>query len=91
MGSIAARKLQQIIVNVRTALAIELLTAAVGLDQRAQLKPSRGVAAAHAAVRAHVAPLTADRPLYRDIARIADLIATGALVQSVEQEIGALK
>jgi histidine ammonia-lyase len=91
MGSIAARKLQQIIANVRTALAIELLTAAVGLDQRAPLKPSRGVAAAHATLRALVAPLAADRPLYRDIARIADLIATGALVQSVEREVGALK
>ena len=90
MGSIAARKLQQVIVNVRTALAIELLTAAVGLDQRAPLKPSRGVAAAHSALRARVAPLTADRPLYRDIARIADLIEKGVLLESVEQVVGIL-
>ena len=47
MGSVSARKLQQIIINVRHSLAIEILTAAAGLDQRAPLAPSKGVAAAH--------------------------------------------
>ena len=54
MGSISARKLEQIVANVRNALAIEILTAAAGLDQRSPLAPSPGVAAAHAAVRALV-------------------------------------
>ena len=57
----------------RHALAIEILTAAAGLDQRAPLAPSAGVAAAHAAVRARVAPMTEDRPLYGDIRVVADL------------------
>ncbi len=51
MGSISARKLEQVVANVRHALAIEILTAAAGLDQRSPLAPSPGVAAAHAAVR----------------------------------------
>ncbi|HZU82822.1 MAG TPA: aromatic amino acid lyase, partial [Polyangiaceae bacterium] len=90
MGSVSARKLQQIVTNVRNALAIEILTAAAGLDQRAPLAPSRGVAAAHARVRAAVAPLTEDRPLYRDIAAIAAMIEGGDLVRAAEGRVGVL-
>ncbi len=90
MGSVSARKLQQVVTNVRHALAIEILTAAAGLDQRAPLAPSRGVAAAHGAVRARVAPLTEDRPLYRDIAAVAEMIANGALVEAAQGRVGPL-
>jgi histidine ammonia-lyase len=90
MGSVAARKLQQVVANVRNALAIEILTAAAGLDQRAPLAPSRGVLAAHSAVRARVAPLLEDRPLYRDIAAVAEMIASGELAGAVQASVGAL-
>jgi histidine ammonia-lyase len=90
MGSVSARKLQQVVANVRQSLAIEIMTAAAGLDQRAPLKPSGGVTAAHTAVRQHVAPLTEDRPLYKDIAAVAALIEGGALLQAVEARIGAI-
>ena len=90
MGSVSARKLQQIVTNVRNALAIEILTASAGLDQRAPLTPSRGVAAAHARVRAAVAPLTEDRPLYGDIAAIAAMIESGELVSATETRVGVL-
>jgi histidine ammonia-lyase len=88
MGSISARKLEQVIANVRNALAIEILTASAGLDQRAPLTPSRGVAAAHAAVRALVPPLTEDRPLYDDIARVARLVGSGRFVAAAESAVG---
>jgi histidine ammonia-lyase len=91
MGSIAARKLGQVVINVRHALAIEIMTAAAGLDQRAPLKPSVGVAAAQAAVRARVAPFVEDRPLYGDIARVAEMISGGVLVAEVEGRIGELE
>ncbi len=90
MGSISARKLTQVVTNVRHALAIEILTAAAGLDQRAPLAPGRAVGAAHSAVREHVAPLTEDRPLYRDIARIAELIDGGGLVAAASAVAGPL-
>jgi histidine ammonia-lyase len=90
MGSVSARKLQQVVANVRNALAIEILTAAAGLDQRAPLTPSKGVASAHAAVRARVAPLTEDRPLYRDIATVAQMIAAGPLVAAAQDAVGRL-
>ena len=91
MGSVSARKLQQVVANVRQSLAIEILTASAGLDQRAPLSPSRGVAGAHAAVRAHVAPLTEDRPLYKDIAAIAGLLTDGSIVRAAEARVGALR
>jgi histidine ammonia-lyase len=90
MGSISARKLRQVVANVRHALAIEILTAAAGLDQRAPLVPSRGVVAAYRAVRSCIEPLREDRPLYRDIARAADLVSSGALVSAIEASIGRL-
>jgi histidine ammonia-lyase len=88
MGSISARKLQQVVANVRQSLAIEILTAAAGIDQRAPLHPSSGVTAAHAAVRQQVAPLTEDRPLYKDIARVASLIQGGGLLETVQGRVG---
>ncbi len=90
MGSISARKLQQVVANVRYALAIEILTAAAGLDQRSPLAPSAGVAAAHAAVRALVAPLTEDRPLYGDIRVVADLVTSGRIVDAAASAVGPL-
>jgi histidine ammonia-lyase len=90
MGSVSAKKLRDVVANVRNALAIEILTAAAGIDQRAPLKPSRGVTAAQAAVRARVPAFTEDRPLYGDIAEVAQLITTGSLAAAVSKVIGAL-
>jgi histidine ammonia-lyase len=90
MGSISAKKLVQVIANVTSSLAIEVLTAAQGVDQRGPLRPSKGVAAAHAAVRRVVPTLEDDRPLYLDIEAIAGLLRSGALIRAVEAEIGAL-
>ncbi|MBX3187361.1 MAG: histidine ammonia-lyase [Labilithrix sp.] len=90
MGSVSAKKLRDVVANVSACLAIEIMTAAAGLDQRAPLRPSRGVSAALAAVRASVAPMIGDRPLYADIAATSSLLATGALVQRVQEAVGKL-
>ncbi|MGH7668741.1 MAG: histidine ammonia-lyase [Gemmatimonadaceae bacterium] len=76
MAMAAAVKLRRIVQNVRYVLAIELMCAAQGLDYRAPLKPGRGAAEAHRAVRALVPPLAQDRVLAGDIARLADAIAS---------------
>jgi histidine ammonia-lyase len=90
MGSVSARKLVQVVANAKNALAIEIMTAAAGLDQRAPLKPSKGVLRAKAIVRERVQPFTEDRPLYPDIEATALLITSGALVGGVEAQIGDL-
>lgn len=90
MGSISARKLVQVVENVKHSLAIELLAAVQGIDQRAPLAPSTGVAAAWAAVRSRVPTLEEDRPLYPDIAAVASLIEDGTLRTAVEDAVGRL-
>ena len=90
MGSVSARKLGQVVENVRRSLAIEIMTASVGVDQRAPLVPSLGVRAAVAAVREVVAPFDDDRPLYRDIEATAVLVASGKLRLACEEAVGPL-
>lgn len=90
MGSVSARKLLQVVANVESALAIEVMTAAAGLDQRRPLRPSKGVAAALDRVRGVVAPMTADRPLYKDIEAVVALLRDGTLVEAAEAAIGKL-
>jgi len=90
MGSIAARKLESIVKNVRAALAIELLTASQGIEQRRPLSAGTGVEAAHAAIRASVPALDDDRPLYADIAKVSALIESGQLLAAVARGIGEL-
>jgi histidine ammonia-lyase len=54
MGMTAALKARQVVENVRTCLAIELLVAAQALDLRAPLRPALQVAEAHRRIRAAV-------------------------------------
>jgi histidine ammonia-lyase len=77
MGMTAALKLRQIVQNAEYALAIELITAAQGLEYRLPLKPAREVGRAAAVVRELVAPLKEDRVLSIDIERLAQEIRAG--------------
>lgn len=90
MGSIGALKLMRVVDNVTHGLAIEVLAAAAGLDQRLPLKPSSGVRAAHAFVRSTIAPLTEDRPLHSEIEWMAKTLRDGAFLRAVESEVGPL-
>jgi histidine ammonia-lyase len=76
----AAWKLRRIIRNVQYVLGIELMCAAQGIEYRRPLKAGRGVEAAHAMVRKHVAPLADDRVLSADIVALADAVARGDFV-----------
>jgi histidine ammonia-lyase len=80
MGSISAKKLREVVANVRNILAIEFMVAAAGIDQRAPLKPARAVANAHAAIRKFVPPHVGDRVLYPDIDAIRTLVEDGTLL-----------
>ena len=83
MAMAAAWKLRRVVRNVRYVLAIELMCAAQGIDYRAPLKPGRGVARAHAAVRRVVRPLERDRVLSDDIERLARAIQNDELSSPV--------
>ena len=80
MGALSALKLAQVHDHVRTVLAIELLCAAQGLDLRRPLRPGPRLQAAHDCIRARVAPMYQDRPIYEDIRAVRMLIDSGELL-----------
>jgi histidine ammonia-lyase len=77
MGMSAAWKAERILANAARIVAIELLAAAQGLEFLQPLRPGRGVARTHAAVRRDVPPLEGDRPFTADIERVAAGIREG--------------
>lgn len=90
MGANAARHTLEIIENVRHVLAIEMLTAAQAVDLRQEGENRLGVgtAVAHLKIREEVEFLENDRALAPDIDALAQLIASGTLIEAVEQGIG---
>ncbi len=77
MGMTAATKLRSIVGNAELVTAIELITAAEGLEYRAPLKPGRGVQRAYEIVRASVPRLEADRSMANEIEAVAAAIRAG--------------
>src|SRR5216110_2400201 len=77
MGMTSALKLRSIVDLAENLLAIELLTAAEGLQHRRPLKAGVGVERAFVALRKIAPPLMQDRPLSGDIACVAEAIRQG--------------
>jgi histidine ammonia-lyase len=91
MGWGAARKLRTATANLGRILAVELITAARALDLRAPLRPAAGTAAALGVTRARIAGPGPDRFLAPELAAGEELVAGGALLSMVEQQVGALR
>src|SRR5213595_1990362 len=85
MGMTSALKLRSIVDLAENLLAIELLAAAEGLEHRRPLKSGAGVERAFVTVRKFAAPLTQDRSLANDIARVAEAIRNGDFDSEDEQ------
>jgi histidine ammonia-lyase len=77
MGMTAALKLKQIVENAEKVLAIELMTAAQGLEYREPLKAATEIERARQFVRTLVARLDEDRVIAGDIERLAKGIRDG--------------
>ena len=77
MGMTSALKLRSIVDLAENLFAIELLAAAEGLEYRRPLKSGAGVEAAFTRVRKFAQPLTRDRSLANDIARVAEAVRRG--------------
>jgi len=91
MGMIASRHARECVTNAEVVVAMEVLAGAQGCDLRAPLRAGRGTSAAVAAVRQVIAPLIRDRELKPDVDAAIELVRSGALVEAVESEIGALE
>jgi histidine ammonia-lyase len=83
MATFAARRLGDIAENCAGVVAIELLSAAQGIDFLRPLRSSAALEAAHSAVRQRVAFLERDRYLADDIAALTQLVRSGDLCASL--------
>ena len=90
MGTHACRKARAIFENTLSVLAIELVSAAQGLDYHAPLKSSRAVEAAHRKIRSEVSHLDVDRYYRPEIDKVTMLVRSGGLLDEVESVIGGL-
>lgn len=81
MGMTAATKLRAIVDLAELSIAIELMTAAQGLEFRTSMLPGAGVKSAYDVVRSHVAKLEADRSMAAEIERLAGAIRAGEFEQ----------
>jgi len=91
MANTTAMKTKQILRNSAAIFAIELMAGAQALDFRKPLKPGKGTQAAYDVVRKYVKHLDEDRPLYPDIIRMAEVVDSGELLETVERTVGKLK
>jgi len=89
MGSISARQAKDVLENVENVVAIELMSAAQGLEYHDR-SPGKGVKAAYDNVREYVEPLEKDRSLTRDIKKVKELIRSGEIIERVEKVVGGL-
>jgi histidine ammonia-lyase len=83
MGMTAAIKLKRIVENARNVLAIEAMAVAQAIDFLAPMKTSKRGQAAHAAIRSVCPTMEKDRVMYKDFARLADLIASGKVAEAL--------
>lgn len=87
MGSIAARKCYQVLRNVQTVIALELLAASQALEFLRPLKCGIGTNAAYKTIRKFIPPLKEDRILKNDIDKILLLVKSDKILSEVEKVI----
>ncbi|KQO97746.1 histidine ammonia-lyase [Leifsonia sp. Leaf264] len=87
MGWAAARKLRRSIDGLTRVLAIEVMTAARGLDLRAPLVPGAATGAVVGLVRTVVDGPGQDRFLSPEIEAIVELVASGAVVTAANTAV----
>lgn len=85
MGSISGRKLLQVLDNLESILAIELLCACQAIEFRRPLKSSAVLEEAHHFVRRYVGFAEEDRVFADDIGQIKNLLQDYSFVNHVQQ------
>ena len=91
MGPIAVRKCGEILRNVQTVVAIEMMCAAQAFEFHEGRRPGKGTGIAYKVIRSKVPKLENDRVLYPDIENIRRLVVENTILDAVEAEIGPLQ
>ena len=84
MGGFSARKSLQVVENVETIIAIELMCATQGIDLLRPLKSTLPLESLHKMVRNSVSKLEKDRFMKPDIEKCLNLIKTNKIWESVK-------
>ena len=91
MGTIAARKFNQILRNAENVVAMELLSATQALDLLAPLKPTAAVKAVHDLIRTKVPFAKEDRIFSKDVEAIKSLMSSGEIMKAIQGAVGELE
>eukprot|EP00040_Diaphanoeca_grandis_P000648 m.16109 g.16109 ORF g.16109 m.16109 type:complete len:560 (+) comp10882_c0_seq2:276-1955(+) len=86
MGGFAAHKSIQVVDNVETIIAIEILAACQGMEFFRPHKTTEPLERLYDLVRTHVKPLKKDRYMAEDLEAVKELIKTQAIVKTVMPE-----
>lgn len=79
MGGFAARKALDVVQNVETVVAIEILAACQAIEFFRPAKSTEALEAVHALVRKHAAPWHKDRIMNEDIDAVVSLVRSGEI------------
>jgi histidine ammonia-lyase len=90
MGSISARKCFQILKNLQTVLAIEILTSCQALEFHKPLKPGKGTMAAYQLVRKVSKSIDSDVILYVEIKKVSELIKEKRFLNTIQGKVNLL-
>ncbi len=90
MGTFAARKATEIVRNLETILAIELLCGCQALDLREPVKPAKATAAVLALIRSHIPFWNEDRLMQKDINMAKNILRSGLLISKCENICGKI-
>ena len=91
MGTIAARKLSQIVKNAESIVAMELLAAAQALDFLKPLKAAGAVQVVHDLIRTQIPFAKEDRVFSKDILLMKQMIRAESLYECVHLAVGPLE
>jgi len=83
MGGFAARKMLEVVTNVETVIAIELLAACQALEFHAPNKSTPPLEAVRTLIRSKVAPWDKDRIMNVDIEAVLEMVRSGAIYNAV--------
>jgi len=91
MGTIAARKAEEILQNAKNVIAIEFICAAQGIDYHCpDKKLGHGTRPAYDKIRQHCPAIDDDRELYPLFESVAAIIDSGGILDAVENAVGVL-
>jgi histidine ammonia-lyase len=88
MGTIASRKAREIMKNVQSVIAMEILGACQAIDLRGNSGLGKGTKAAYELVREYTAKIEDDLVMYKEINKCEDLVRNNKIVEVVEKALG---